>query len=88
MPALQGRRPGRETRIANEVVLRTLLFTLAYEGTEYVGWQRQAASAGVSVQGLVEDAHARLAGHASVAGASAGVHITFKCVRFAGNVDR
>jgi tRNA pseudouridine38-40 synthase len=57
--------------------MRTLLFTLAYDGTEYVGWQRQAADAGVSVQGLVEAAHAEFAGHASVSGASrtdAGVH--------------
>ncbi|MDQ3068732.1 MAG: tRNA pseudouridine(38-40) synthase TruA [Acidobacteriota bacterium] len=57
--------------------MRTLLFTLAYEGTGYVGWQRQAASAGVSVQGLVEEAHAQFAGHASVAAAGrtdAGVH--------------
>ena len=57
--------------------MRTLLFTLAYDGTEYVGWQRQPAAAGTSVQGLVEDAHAEFAGHASVAGASrtdAGVH--------------
>src|SRR4051794_29652470 len=28
--------------------------TLAYDGTDFVGWQRQAA--GVSVQGLLEDA--------------------------------
>ena len=55
--------------------MRSLLFTIAYEGTAYVGWQRQAA--GVSVQGLIEEAHAQFAGHASVAGASrtdAGVH--------------
>jgi tRNA pseudouridine38-40 synthase len=57
--------------------VRTLLFTIAYDGTEYVGWQRQAAAAGVSVQGLIEEAHAQFAGHASVVGASrtdAGVH--------------
>lgn len=57
--------------------MRTLLFTIAYEGTEYVGWQRQAAAAGLSVQGLIEEAHAQFAGHASVAGAGrtdAGVH--------------
>ena len=39
---------------------RTLKITLAYEGTAYVGWQRQAA--GVSIQGLLEDALARLDG--------------------------
>ncbi len=74
---MQRRHACGQTRITNEVVLRTLLFTIAYEGTEYVGWQRQPASAGVSVQGLIEEAHAQFAGHASVAGASrtdAGVH--------------
>ena len=57
--------------------MRTLLLRIAYEGTEYVGWQRQAAAAGVSVQGLIEEAHGQFAGHASVAGAGrtdAGVH--------------
>ncbi|MEX2271764.1 MAG: tRNA pseudouridine(38-40) synthase TruA [Vicinamibacterales bacterium] len=57
--------------------MRTLLFTIAYDGTDYIGWQRQASGAGVSVQGLIEAAHAQFAGHASVAGASrtdAGVH--------------
>jgi tRNA pseudouridine38-40 synthase len=39
---------------------RTLKLTLAYEGTAYVGWQRQAD--GVSIQGLLEDALARLDG--------------------------
>lgn len=39
---------------------RTLKITLAYEGTAYVGWQRQAG--GVSIQGLIEDALARLDG--------------------------
>ena len=34
--------------------------TLSYDGTSFVGWQRQAA--GVSVQGLIEDALGRLDG--------------------------
>ena len=34
--------------------MRTLKLTLQYDGTEYVGWQRQAE--GVSIQGLLEDA--------------------------------
>jgi tRNA pseudouridine38-40 synthase len=55
---------------------RTLKFTLAYEGTAYVGWQRQAE--GVSIQGLLEDALSRIAGTAvTVHGAGrtdAGVH--------------
>jgi tRNA pseudouridine38-40 synthase len=39
---------------------RVLKITLAYDGTAYVGWQRQAG--GVSIQGLLEDALARLDG--------------------------
>lgn len=60
-------------------MLRTLKLTLAYDGTDYVGWQRQAN--GTSVQQLVEEAFAALgpAGRAAptVVGASrtdAGVH--------------
>jgi tRNA pseudouridine38-40 synthase len=55
---------------------RTLKLTLAYDGTRFVGWQRQAA--GESIQGLLEDALARLEGRAVTAhGAGrtdAGVH--------------
>jgi tRNA pseudouridine38-40 synthase len=54
----------------------TFKLTLAYEGTGFVGWQRQAA--GTSVQGAVEAALAELAGSdVTVTGASrtdAGVH--------------
>lgn len=50
--------------------------TLAYDGTAFVGWQRQAA--GASVQALVEDALARLDGRAvtviSAGRTDAGVH--------------
>src|SRR5215218_4033339 len=50
--------------------------TLSYDGTDFVGWQRQAN--GVSVQGLIEDALATLDGRAvAVAGAGrtdSGVH--------------
>jgi tRNA pseudouridine38-40 synthase len=60
--------------------MRTLKLTLAYDGTNYVGWQRQAN--GVSVQELVENAFLPLLGAGvtrppTVAGASrtdAGVH--------------
>lgn len=56
--------------------VRTLKITLAYDGTAYVGWQRQAA--GTSVQGLLEAAIARVEGGAvTVTGAGrtdAGVH--------------
>jgi tRNA pseudouridine38-40 synthase len=56
--------------------VRTFKLTLAYDGTGLVGWQRQAS--GTSVQGLLEDACARLANApVAVAGAGrtdAGVH--------------
>jgi tRNA pseudouridine38-40 synthase len=55
---------------------RTLKVTLAYDGTRFVGWQRQAE--GESIQGLLEDAIARLEGApVTVHGAGrtdAGVH--------------
>ena len=55
---------------------RTLKFTLAYDGTAYRGWQRQAW--GVSVQGLLEEALSRIEGSpVTVHGAGrtdAGVH--------------
>jgi len=58
------------------VANRTLKFTLAYDGTRLVGWQRQAE--GDSVQGLLEDALARFEGASvTVHGAGrtdAGVH--------------
>jgi tRNA pseudouridine38-40 synthase len=56
--------------------MRTLKITVEYDGTNYVGWQRQAA--GTSIQGLVEDALEPIAGtHVTVHGAGrtdAGVH--------------
>src|SRR4029079_4292744 len=60
------------------ISMRTLKLSLAYDGTNYVGWQRQTN--GVSVQQLVEDALAPLAGRVpgpGIAGAGrtdAGVH--------------
>jgi tRNA pseudouridine38-40 synthase len=54
----------------------TFKVTLAYDGTDFVGWQRQAS--GVSVQGLLENALRELDGRdVPVAGAGrtdAGVH--------------
>jgi tRNA pseudouridine38-40 synthase len=41
-------------------LVRTLRITLAYDGSRFVGWQRQAA--GASIQGLLEDALARFEG--------------------------
>ena len=40
--------------------MRTLKLTLAYDGTRFVGWQRQAE--GDSIQGLLEDALAKFEG--------------------------
>jgi tRNA pseudouridine38-40 synthase len=56
--------------------MTTFKITLAYDGTNYVGWQRQGA--GVSIQGLIEHALRGLDGRdVAVAGAGrtdAGVH--------------
>lgn len=64
---------------------RTLLVTLAYDGTGLVGWQRQPA--GVSVQGLLEDALAPIEGaKVAVTGAGrtdAGVHAIGQRASFA-----
>lgn len=55
---------------------RTLKITLCYDGTDFVGWQRQAA--GTSIQGLLEEALSRIDGAGvTVVGAGrtdAGVH--------------
>jgi len=57
-------------------VFRTIKLTLAYDGTRFVGWQRQAE--GESIQGLLEHALARFEGASvDVHGAGrtdAGVH--------------
>jgi len=47
----------------------TFKITLAYDGTDFVGWQRQAS--GASIQGLLEDALRELDGR-SVAAVGAG----------------
>ena len=59
--------------------MRTLKLTLAYDGTNYVGWQRQ--SNGISVQQILEEAFAPLLGAgtpmpaiASAGRTDAGVH--------------
>lgn len=56
--------------------MRTLKLTLAYDGTRFVGWQRQAT--GESIQGLLEAVLARIEGSpVTVHGAGrtdAGVH--------------
>lgn len=40
--------------------MRTIKLTIAYDGTSFVGWQRQ--DAGESIQGLIEDALATIEG--------------------------
>lgn len=66
----------------------TFKITLAYDGTGFVGWQRQAA--GLSIQGLLEDALGALAGGpVAVAGAGrtdAGVHALGQVASF--SLDR
>ncbi len=66
----------------------TFRITLAYDGTDFVGWQRQAS--GTSIQGLVEDAVAVLAGRpVMVVGAGrtdAGVHALGQVASF--SIDR
>jgi tRNA pseudouridine38-40 synthase len=56
--------------------VRTLKLTLQYDGTDFVGWQRQQS--GPSIQGVVEDALAAIEGQAvTLHGAGrtdAGVH--------------
>jgi tRNA pseudouridine38-40 synthase len=78
VPALRGRVTGRKAGFegVNDRGSRNLKLTLAYDGTRFLGWQRQAS--GESIQGLLEDALSRLEGSAVAAhGAGrtdAGVH--------------
>lgn len=62
----------------------TFRVTVAYDGTDFVGWQRQTS--GTSVQGLLEDALRALDGRAvAVAGAGrtdAGVHALAQVAAF------
>lgn len=57
---------------------RNILLTVEYDGTAYVGWQRQPDHHGVSVQQRLEEALSHVLGHpVSVTGAGrtdAGVH--------------
>ena len=85
MPPVPGRAAGGEARIANlrtepknrgGALTRTLKLTISYDGTRFVGWQRQTE--GVSIQGLLEEGLARFeGGPVAVHGAGrtdAGVH--------------
>jgi tRNA pseudouridine38-40 synthase len=68
--------PSPSVRPPDRAPARTLKLTIQYDGTNYVGWQRQAA--GTSIQGLLEDALAPIEGApVTVHGAGrtdAGVH--------------
>ena len=66
----------------------TYRLTLAYDGTDFAGWQAQAEGRGRTVQGTLEDALARLTGgqRVQVAGAGrtdAGVHALGQVASFA-----
>jgi len=69
--------------------MRILKLVLAYDGTRFVGWQRQAS--GDSVQGLLEEALARFEGATvTVHGAGrtdAGVHALGQAASVAVNFD-
>ena len=58
--------------------MRHIMITVAYDGTNYIGWQRQDIGKGMSIQGALEQAAYRLLGEpVTIAGAGrtdAGVH--------------
>jgi len=64
--------------------VRNIKLTIAYDGTDYVGWQRQPA--GVSIQGLIEESISRIEGRqVSVMAAGrtdAGVHALAQVAAF------
>jgi tRNA pseudouridine38-40 synthase len=75
--------PGGETGFPRHL-MRNLKVTLQYDGTDFVGWQRQ--DTGVSIQGLLEDALLPIEGAAVVvhgAGRTdAGVHALAQVATF------
>lgn len=71
---MRRRQPAREAGVARPALtaLPGYRVTLAYDGTDFLGWQRQRGDAGRTVQGELEAALARLAGGGAVAVAGAG----------------
>ena len=69
--------------------MRVIRATLAYDGTDFVGWQVQAA--GRSVQGVLQEGLARMHGHpVRVVGAGrtdSGVHATGQVASFLSDLD-
>ncbi len=68
----------------DQLTMRRYAITIEYDGTPFVGWQRQAA--GSSIQGVLEDAIFKFCGErAGVRGAGrtdAGVHATGQVAHF------
>lgn len=83
MSTLRAEHPGRQTGLSRDL-MRNLKATIQYDGTDYVGWQRQAT--GVSIQALLEDALAPIEGSPVVvhgAGRTdAGVHALAQVATF------
>lgn len=75
---------GVATETSNQEPKRTIRMVLAYDGTRFVGWQKQRN--GLSVQEVLEQALAALTGEVIVAHASgrtdAGVHALGQVVSF------
>ncbi len=69
--------------------MRVIRATLAYDGTDFVGWQVQAA--GRSVQGVLQEGLERMHGHpVRVVGAGrtdSGVHATGQVASFLSDID-
>jgi tRNA pseudouridine38-40 synthase len=86
VPAVRGGLAAREARLARLMALWRI--TLAYDGTDFAGWQAQDPQATRTVQGTLEGALGRLAGGSRVvvAGAGrtdAGVHALGQVASFA-----
>jgi tRNA pseudouridine38-40 synthase len=74
VPALRRRLEAREAGLATAALTPLPVFriTLAYDGTDFLGWQLQRRGAGRTVQGVLEDALARLVGGRRVVVSAAG----------------